>query len=76
MLARAAPAIEQSVTGAFARAGAAFARIQAPLEQVVITDREALEQSVQAVKALETVLRVELTSALGVTLTFVATDGD
>lgn len=51
-------------------------RISEPLERAVERDQDAITDAVSAVKALELALRVDLASALGVTLTFTATDGD
>jgi predicted lipoprotein len=72
----AAPAIDASLRAAFERVSAAFKHLTAPLERVAAEDCPALTAAVRATKELEAALRVELVSALKVTLTFVATDGD
>jgi predicted lipoprotein len=72
----AAPHIDVQMGRLFDTATAALQQLAAPLEQVVTRDRPALIAAVSALKALETALRVDLVSALGVTLTFVASDGD
>lgn len=76
LVVQAAPKIDAHVRDGFASVRAAMARLRAPLERVAETQHAALASAVQAVKALESALRIELVSALGVTLSFVATDGD
>jgi len=71
-----APAIDERVRRAFADVHQALARLPAPLELVVIENRALLTQALNATKALELALKVDLATALGVTLTFQATDGD
>jgi len=76
-LARAtAPAIEARVSQRYAEALAALRALSAPLERVVKTDRSKLAAAAAATKALELALKVDLASALGVTITFQTGDGD
>jgi len=60
----------------FNAAIAATRAIGAPLEQAVVDDRASLENAHQKTRALEILLKVDLVSALGVTLTFSSNDGD
>jgi predicted lipoprotein len=71
-----APAIHERVTRDFAAARAAVDALEAPLEQVVTSRRAALEQAARAARQLEVSLKADVASALGVTLTFSANDGD
>ena len=48
----------------------------APLERVVTTNRPALAVAAAVTKVLERSLKVDVASALGVTLTFQTGDGD
>ena len=48
----------------------------APLEKTLLTDRAAVSRAYDECKKLEVMLKVEMASALGVTLTFNSTDGD
>jgi predicted lipoprotein len=76
-LARAvAPAVDERVRAHYAEALEAVRALGAPLERVVRSNREALVRAAGATKKLEIAMKVELTSALGVTLTFASTDGD
>ncbi|MEY4577234.1 MAG: hypothetical protein RL701_1937 [Pseudomonadota bacterium] len=72
----AAPQIDAHMREVFGVAAHALQALHAPLEQLITQDRAPLVAAVSALKALETACRVELASALGVTLTFVASDGD
>jgi predicted lipoprotein len=71
-----APAVRARVDERFARALAAARAVGAPLEVAARTSRAALAAAATAAKELELALKVDLTSALGVTITFSATDGD
>lgn len=71
-----APAIEARVSDRYQAALGAVRALAAPLERVVQTDRAALERAAQATKALEVAIKVDLASALGVTITFQTGDGD
>jgi predicted lipoprotein len=71
-----APAVCARVDEAFARAVAATRALAAPLEVAARTNPSGLATAVVAAKELELALKVDLTSALGVTITFAATDGD
>jgi predicted lipoprotein len=48
----------------------------APLEKALLTDRAAVNRAYDECKKLEVMLKVEMASAFGVTLTFNSTDGD
>ena len=57
----------------------AFASAQAlggPLEEAVVEKRPLLEKAYEQVRALEILFKVDVVSALGVTLTFSSGDGD
>jgi predicted lipoprotein len=64
------------VSQRYTEALAAVRALEAPLERVVTTDRATLAAAAQATKALELALKVDLASALGVTITFQTGDGD
>ena len=72
----AAPAIDQRIRSGFAAAVVSVEKLGAPLEQIVKVDRGALEAAVVATKALEVAMKVDLASALGITITFQSGDGD
>jgi hypothetical protein len=76
LVAQVAPQIEQRVRARFDEALASVDAIDGPLEVVVVRDRNKLERAFRALKELELALKVDLASALGVTLTFSAGDGD
>jgi predicted lipoprotein len=76
LVAAATPQIDAELRDAFRRATAAMAKIDAPLEQFVTQNSAAIGEASKAIKELEMALRVDLVSALGVTLTFTASDGD
>jgi uncharacterized protein len=71
-----APTIAESVTHKYTAAIESIRGLGAPIERVVTTDRAKLEAAAAATKALELALKVDLASALGVTITFQAGDGD
>jgi len=71
-----APAIAQQVSSRYEAAITAIRALGAPLERVVTTQRKKLELAAAATKALELALKVDLASALGVTITFQTGDGD
>jgi predicted lipoprotein len=71
-----APAVDERVRARYADAISAVRALGAPLERVVHANRPALARAAQATKKLEITLKVELASALGVTLAFASTDGD
>jgi predicted lipoprotein len=50
--------------------------IGAPLEQAAVDHRSAIEAAYDKMRALEILIKVDLASALGVTLTFSSNDGD
>lgn len=71
-----APAIAARVSERYQQALEAVRALSAPLERVVSTDRAALTRASEATKALEIAIKVDLASALGVTITFQTGDGD
>jgi uncharacterized protein len=71
-----APEIDERVRARFDKALRLVSEIDGPLELVVVRDRKKLEEAFRALKELELTLKVDLASALGVTLTFTAGDGD
>jgi predicted lipoprotein len=71
-----APAIHPRVLKAFAAAKAAVDALDMPLEQLVLKDPARLERATRALKDLEAAIKVDLASALGITLTFTSRDGD
>ena len=72
----AAPAVAERVAERFKVARKAMLALDAPLERLVKTKRAAVEHAAAATKAVEITMKTELTSALGLTLTFQSSDGD
>lgn len=70
------PALETRVTQAFNSAIGSVRSINAPLENAVEKNKPAVEQALEKVRALEILIKVDVVSALGVTLTFSSNDGD
>ena len=60
----------------FANAFAATRAISRPLEQAIVDQRPLIEKAYEEVRALEILFKVDVVSALGVTLTFSSSDGD
>ncbi len=60
----------------FETAIASVRSIAAPLDQAVIHNRSSVQKAYEEVHALEVMVKVDLASALGVTLTFSSADGD
>jgi predicted lipoprotein len=73
---QAAPAIDAHLRAAFGRALEGSEALAAPLAQLVARDASSIERARDRVKVLELALKVELPSALGVTLSIAAGDGD
>lgn len=71
-----APAIDAHVRSALSQALKETAALGAPLAELVVHDAPKIERARERVKALELALKVELPSALGVTLSIAAGDGD
>jgi predicted lipoprotein len=71
-----APAMEPRIRAAFSDARRALQELAEPVEVAVLDRHPAVERAAQAAKSLEVRLKVDLASALGVTLTFTSTDGD
>jgi predicted lipoprotein len=55
---------------------AAIKAIGEPLDQAAVDKREAVQNACDKVKALEILFKVDLASALGVTISFISGDGD
>ena len=70
------PALHQRVEQQFNETLAALQSVGAPLEQAVMTRKESLQGAHRAVRDLELLFKVDLASALGVTITFSSNDGD
>jgi predicted lipoprotein len=64
------------VDAQFQKAIDAVQAIDGPLEQAIGTRERAVKQAHEECRALEVLLKVEVASTLGVTLTFKSTDGD
>jgi predicted lipoprotein len=60
----------------FQKTSGAARDVGAPLEQAAVDKRPALENAYQETRALEVLLKVDVASALGVTLTFSSNDDD
>jgi predicted lipoprotein len=75
-LAQVAPATARRVAEQFTRATAAIQAIDRPLEIAIGGQTAAVERAQAECRALEILLKTEVAAALGVTLTFKATDGD
>jgi predicted lipoprotein len=71
-----APAIDKRVRERLTAVNSLIAKLGVPLERLVQTQPEQLLQARDAVKELEVSLKVDVASALGVTLTFQMGDGD
>jgi uncharacterized protein len=76
LVAEVAPAIDAHVRARFARARALLGSFVAPIEVTVRKNQNLVAQTSTALKELELALKVDLASALGVTLVFNAGDGD
>lgn len=76
LVAPVAAEIDHHVRARFAKAIAALTRVDGPLEDVVVRDRARVEDAFRSLKEVELVLKVDLASALGVTMTFTGADGD
>jgi predicted lipoprotein len=70
------PAADEKIRAQFAVARGALLAVDGPLERVVKSDPKKIEVAHKALKALEIVLKADLTGTLGVTLTFTSADGD
>lgn len=70
------PAVAARVAQQFPKAAAALQAIDLPLEEAVTNRRESVKAAYQAVRDLEILFKVDVASALGVTITFDSNDGD
>lgn len=73
---RAAPAVHARVASEFEATASALRTLPAPLETPPAVERARVESALAAAKSLETALKTELPSALGVTLVFSSIDAD
>jgi hypothetical protein len=76
LVSRVAPAVETSVRAAFARATAALSSLPKHLENADASHAAALQAAIRAAKELEVAIKVDLASALGISLNFISSDGD
>lgn len=70
------PTLEKRVEEQFDATIAAIKNVNLPLEQAVITNRPPVQTALEKTRALEVLVKVDVLSALGVTLTFSSVDGD
>jgi uncharacterized protein len=70
------PELEKRIADQFDATIGCVRALGAPLEQVVLKNRPALENAYEKARALEVLIKVDVVSALGVTLTFSSSDGD
>ena len=70
------PELEKRLAAQFGAAIAATRAIGAPLEEAAVNNRAAIEAAYEKTRALEIMMKVDVVSALGVTLTFSSNDGD
>jgi predicted lipoprotein len=70
------PALEKRIAEQFETTLGSIRALSAPLEQVVVNNRPAVENAYEKTRALEILIKVDMVSALGVTLTFGSNDGD
>lgn len=76
LVAAQSPPVDRALRSAFADANTAVSSLGAPLEEAAKRNPAAFDAAATAVKKLERVLKVELTSVLGVTSKFSSVDGD
>jgi predicted lipoprotein len=70
------PELEKRLAQQFEASISAIRAVNAPLEQAAVNNRAAIENAYEKTRALEILLKVDMVSALGVTLTFSSNDGD
>jgi hypothetical protein len=75
-LAHVNPDLEKRLATQFDSTIATTRAIGVPLEDAVINNRAAVQAAYEQTRALELLLKVDVVSALGVTLTFSSNDGD
>jgi predicted lipoprotein len=76
LVAPAVSAVDDEIRSRFGAARLALSALDGPLEKAVKSERAKVETVRTTLKSLEIALKTDLTSALGVTLTFSSTDGD
>lgn len=75
-ISRVNPSLQERLDKQFANAFAATRAIGQPLEQAIVDHRPLIEKAYEQLRALEILFKVDVVSALGVTLTFSSADGD
>jgi predicted lipoprotein len=70
------PALEKRVQQHLEAAADSIRAVASPLEKAVVDNHAAVEKAYESSRALEIVIKVDMVSALGVTLTFSSNDGD
>lgn len=60
----------------FLTAKSAFHKLGSPLDEALINNRANVEQALAEIRTLEVLIKADLASALGVTITFGSNDGD
>jgi uncharacterized protein len=70
------PGLEKRMEQQFKTTAASLAKIKAPLEQAVLNDRPAVDQFIAEARKLERLCKVDVASALGITIMFATNDGD
>jgi predicted lipoprotein len=76
LVSTAAPQVDARMKAAFGDSKQALAALGAPIERAAASNAAALTRAEAAVKKLEVTMKAEVTSALGVTVTFSGADGD
>jgi len=71
-----AAVVDERIRAAFSGALSAISNLALPLEEAVLRDPQKFAAATATVNQLERALKTELASALAVTLTFTAVDGD
>ena len=71
-----APQVDVQVRAVFAGATAALQALPKRLDDSDVATTHALEAAILSIKDLEVALKVDVASALGVTLSFISSDGD
>lgn len=70
------PELAGFVDEQFKTTAAALAKIRKPLQETIVNDRPAVEQLIVEAKKLEWLCKVDVGSALGITIMFASSDGD
>lgn len=70
------PELAGYVDEQFKATAAALSKIKTPLNEVIVNDRAAVQQLLNEAKKLEWLCKVDVGSALGITIMFASSDGD